>query len=141
MSTITLEAIQTKHIAGRTIELNQGERYAEIVLDADGNYIHDLVLLPPRYGKRLNWKDAMEWAEEVGSALPTRQEQALILANCKPYIEGEYHWSCEEYAEDASCAWVRDFDYGYQLFSLKINEHAAVAVRRVRITEYKGEMK
>ena len=104
MSAITLEAIQAKQSelakliqqfseqpksAARTIEvedryiqLEPGEHYAGAVLDADDNHMHDLVLLPQRHGKRLNWNAALEWAEEVGGALPTRQEQALIFANC-----------------------------------------------------------
>ena len=153
MSEITLEAIQAKQTelakliqqfseqpkaAGRTIEiedryieLEPGEHYAGAVLDADGNHMHDLVLMPQRHGKRLNWKAALEWAEEVGGALPTRQEQALLFANCKPHLEGVYHWSCEEYEGDTSYAWYCDFDDGDQGDDRKHYELAAVAVRRL----------
>jgi len=153
MSAVTLEDIQAKQTelakliqqfseqptaAGRTIEiedrcieLEPGEHYAGAVLDAGGNHMHDLVLLPQRHGKRLNWKAALEWAEEVGGELPTRQEQALIFANCKPHLEGVYHWSCEEYEGDASSAWNCYFYYGYQYSLHKSYELAAVAVRRL----------
>ena len=153
MSAITLEAIQAKQTelakliqqfseqpkaAGRTIEiedryieLEPGEHYAGAVLDADGNHMHDLVLMPQRHGKRLNWKDALEWAEEVGGALPTSQEQALLFANCKPHLEGVYHWSCEEYEGDASYAWLCHFGGGYQSDGHEGHELAAVAVRRL----------
>lgn len=153
MSVITIEAIQAKQTelekliqqfseqpkaAGRTIEiedrdikLEPGEHYAGAVLDADGNHMHDLVLMPQRHGKRLNWKDALAWAEEVGGALPTRQEQSLIFANCKPHLEGVYHWSCEEYESDASSAWYCHFYYGDQSSGHKGLELAAVAVRRL----------
>ena len=153
MSAITLEAIQAKQSelakliqqfseqpksAARTIEvedryiqLEPGEHYAGAVLDADGNHMHDLVLLPQRHGKRLNWNAALEWAEEVGGALPTRQEQALIFANCKPHLEGVYHWSCEEYEENASYAWGCYFHAGGQGPAHKGTELAAFAVRRL----------
>ena len=153
MSAITLEAIQAKQtelakliqqfgeqpkaasrtieVDARYIELEPGEHYAGAVLDADGNHMHDLVLLPQRHGKRLNWKAAMEWAEEVGGALPTRQEQALIFANYKPHLEGVYHWSCEEHEDDASYAWDCGFDDGTQDDDHKLSELAAVAVRRL----------
>ena len=153
MSVITIEAIQAKQTelekliqqfseqpkaAGRTIEiedrdikLEPGEHYAGAVLDADGNHMHDLVLMPQRHGKRLNWKDALAWAEEVGGALPTRQEQSLIFANCKPHLEGVYHWSCEDYESDASSAWGCNFGHGFQYSSHEYTGLAAVAVRRL----------
>jgi len=151
MPPITIEAIEAKQseldkliqqfkaqsapdreieIDGRTITLGAGELYAGPVLDADGNHMHDLVVLAARPGKRLDWKAALEWAEDVGGALPTRQEQALIFANCKPHLEGAYHWSCEEYEENASYAWSCYFSYGGQRLDHKANELAAVAVRR-----------
>ena len=153
MSEITLEAIQAKQtelaklilqfseqpkaasrtieIEDRLIELEPGEHYAGAVLDAGGNHMHDLVLMPQRHGKRLTWKAALEWAEEVGGALPTRQEQSLIFANCKPHLEGVYHWSCEEYEGDASYAWYCGFRYGTQVSIHEGLELAAVAVRRL----------
>ena len=153
MSAITLEAIQAKEtelekliqqfkaqpieqgreieIEGNVISLSPGEHYAGAVLDADGKHMHDLVLMPQRHGKRLNWKDALAWAEEVGGALPTRQEQSLIFANCKPHLEGVYHWSCEEYEGDASYAWFCGFSHGGQCYDRKNRELAAVAVRRL----------
>ena len=153
MSAITLEAIQAKQtelakliqqfseqpkdaartieVEDRYIELETGEHYAGAVLDADGNHMHDLVLMPQRHGKRLTCKDALDWAEEIGGALPTRQEQSLIFANCKPHLEGAYHWSCEECAENASYAWSCSFDDGSQYCFHKVNELAAVAIRRL----------
>jgi len=118
-------------IKERTIKLHPGEHYAGAVLDADGNHLHDLILLPQQHGKRMTWEEALKWAEKVGGALPTRQEQALIFANCKPHLEGVYHWSCEEYEENASYAWGCGFDYGHQYLNHKDDELSAVAVRRV----------
>ena len=153
MSVVTIEAIKAKQnelekliqqfteqpvdqgreieIEGNVISLAPGEHYAGAVLDAEGNHVHDLVLMPQRHGERVNWKAALEWAEEVGGALPTRQEQALLFANCKPHLEGAYHWSCEEYEGDASSAWYCTFSYGYQSDGHKTGELAAVAVRRL----------
>ena len=147
--TITIETIKAKQaelaklvaqfqaqtivikIKERTIKLHPGEHYAGAVLDADGNHLRDLILLPQRHGERLTWDDAKKWAEEVGGELPTLQEQALIYANCKPHLEGVYHWSYEEYEGSASYAWLCDFIYGYQTYDPKNYELSAVAVRRV----------
>lgn len=153
MSAITLEAIQARQselakliaqfqaqpaqacrdieIDGRTITLQPGEHYAGAVLDADGNHLHDLVLLAPKPGKRLNWQDAMDWAEEVGGVIPTRQEQSLLFANCKLYLDGSWHWSCETNENDASGAWGCLFNFGGQSTSHKSYESGAVAVRRI----------
>jgi len=125
------QAVKIIKIKPVTIELRPGERYAGAVIDADGNHLHDLILLPQQHGKRMTWDDAKKWAEEVGGALPTRQEQSLIFANCKPHLEGVYHWSCEEYTRNASFAWGCNFNDGYQHGIHKDNGLSAVAVRRV----------
>ena len=152
MPPITLEAVQAKQtelaamiqqltqqaqqgtqitIEGRTIELQAGERYAGAALDADGNHLHHLVVVDQTTTK-LPWQDAMDWAKDFGAQLPTRQELALIFANCKPHLKPEWHWSSETHEEDASYAWACDFDGGDQgSLTLKSYEGGAVAVRRV----------
>ena len=154
MSAVTLEVIQAKQtelekliqqfqsqpieqgreikIEGNVISLAPGEHYAGAVLDADGARLHDLVLMPQRHGKRLNWKAALEWAEEVGGALPTRQEQALLFANCKPHLEGVYHWSCEEYEDDTRYARSCYFSSGQHGITHKSDELSVVAVALMR---------
>jgi len=118
-------------IAGIDVTLQPGERYAGAVLDSDGKVKHHLVLLAATPGKALPWKEGMAWAESVGGALPDRQEQALLYANCKPHLKPEWHWSSETHANDASYAWGCNFDFGNQYDFLKSAEGAAVAVRRV----------
>jgi len=118
-------------IKERTIKLHPGEHYAGAVLDADGNHLHELILLPQQRGKLMTWEEAKKWAEKVGGALPTRQEQSLIFANCKPHIEGAHHWSCEEYEGNASYAWDCYFGTGSQSLTNEGLELSAVAVRRV----------
>ena len=113
------------------IELQPGERYAGPLLDADGQVQHHLVLMPQRPDDKLNWQAAMGWAESVGGTLPTRQEQALLYANCKRHLAPVWHWSCETYENGASYAWNCDFFNGSQVYDLKSYEGGAVAVRRV----------
>ncbi len=152
MSTVTLEQIQKRQaelarliaalseqasparlitIEADEIELQPGEHYAGAVLDADGGHQHHLVLMAPRPEAKLAWQAAMDWAEEVGGALPTRQEQALLYANCKPHLQPTWHWSCQEHEDDASYAWFCIFYYGTQYYGPKSFEGSAVAVRRV----------
>ena len=113
------------------IELQPGERYVGPVIDADGKLEHHLVLMPQRPEGKLNWQAAMEWAESIGGAIPTRQEQALLYANCKPHLTPVWHWSSETYEDGASYAWFCYFYHGVQYGSHKSYEGGAVAVRRV----------
>ena len=122
--------VQTRQIAiaASTIALAEGERYAGSVLDEQGHHLHHLVLMAPRPGSRLHWQAAMDWAASVGGALPNRQEQALLYANCKPHLQPTWHWTSE--ALNSSSAWYCGFNYGYQYVNPKSYEGSAVAVRR-----------
>lgn len=126
-----VQAGTTIYIEEETFDLAPGEHYAGAVLDANGQHMHHLVLMAAKPEGDLNWKAALEWAEEVGGALPTRQEQALLFANCKPHLQPRWHWSCEEHETEASGAWDCVFDDGGQLSYHKSYEGSAVAVRRV----------
>lgn len=121
----------TIYIEEETFDLAPGEHYAGAVLDANGQHMHHLVLMAAKPEGDLNWKAALEWAEEVGGALPTRQEQALLFANCKPHLTPRWHWSCEEHETEASYAWYCYFYDGNQYSLRKSYECSAVAVRRV----------
>ena len=125
------QAPTTIEIEEDSIELDDGEHYAGAVLDEFGAHQYHLVLMaakPPGY---LAWQPVLEWAEQVGGALPTRQEQALLFANCKPHLLPRWHWSCEAHETEASYAWDCDFNNGRQYDTRKSYEGGAVAVRRV----------
>ena len=151
MPPITLEAIQAKQtelatmiqqlekqaasttlvdIEGCTITLQPGEHYAGAVLDEAGQHKHHLVLMAQRPTDKLNWQAAMDWAQRIDGALPTRQEQALLFANCKPHLGPVWHWSSEAHESEASYAWHCHFSHGYQYGTHKSHEGSAVAVRR-----------
>ena len=117
-------------VATPAIELQPGEHYAGVVLDAEGKVMHHLVLMAQKPNGKPNWKDAMDWAASAGGHLPTRQEQALLYANCKPHLQPGWHWSCESHEEDASFAWLCLFSLGDQYDLRKSYEFEAVAVRR-----------
>ena len=113
------------------IELKPGEHYAGQVLDENGELLHHLVLMAEQPSEALSWDAAMKWAESVGGSLPTRQEQALLFANCKPHIKPEWHWSSEVFGLNASYAWYCYFLDGTQYYGRKLNEGSARAVRRL----------
>ena len=152
MPTVTIEAIHAKQtelaatIAQMTqqsskttfieiescdIELAPGEHYAGAVLDENGEHQHHLILMAQRSAGKLNWQAAMDWATSIGGALPTRQEQALLYANCKPHLRPVWRWSCETHADDASYAGSCHFGDGGQDYLHESYEGCAVAVRRV----------
>lgn len=154
MKTITLKAIQAKQtelatmiqqleaqaatttlieVEACTITLQPGEHYAGAMLNDTGQHKHHLVLMAQRPTNKLNWQAAMDWAKRIGGTLPTRQEQALLFANCKSHLETAWHWSSEVHESDASSAWYCGFSYGGQGFSRKSYEGSAVAVRLIQL--------
>ena len=123
---------QTLIIREASIELQPGERYAGLVIEAVGvGFVaHHLVLLPAK-PDAMNWAAATEWAATQGGTLPTRQEQALLYANLKAEFEPDWYWSSESYAPNDAYAWFQGFGYGYQGGNRKSYEAQARAVRRL----------
>ena len=117
-------------------ELNEGERYAGIVIDsATGQPTHHLILIPQQPKTRLTWDEAIVWAASIGAELPTRQESALLYANLKPHFKGVWYWTGEECAGRASDVWGQYFDDGLQASIAKGHKGCARAIRRMPITE------
>lgn len=111
------------------IELREGERYAGATLNDDGTIKHHVVLLAARPEADVNWEAAKTWASAVGGALPDRQEQALLFANCKAVLPQRWCWSNE--ANGSSYAWYCYFNYGCQYYIVTSCDGFAVAVRRL----------
>ena len=111
---------------------NPGDRYAGTTLNPAGQPTHHLVLLAARPNAPMDWATAKAWATSVGGELPTRQESALLFANCRDALPEALGWSSEEYEIEATCAWVCNFYNGYQNNHLrKSYEGSAVAIRRI----------
>ncbi len=111
------------------IEMHLGERYAGLVLDADGLASHHLILLPGE-AEAMSWHDAIAWAQHAGGELPTRAEQALLYANLKSEFKPRWYWSSQSYDDDSSCAWLQTFNDGTQDIIVKSFQARARAVRR-----------
>lgn len=111
--------------------LSTGERYAGVVLDSTGHIKHHLILLPDRPMAPMGWQAAMAWAASLGGQLPDRQEHRLLCANCMPQGEPRtWHWLSEAHEENHDLAWFGNFERGTQSFFRKIDNGAAVVVRR-----------
>ncbi len=95
------------------IVLHQGEHYAGLILDEEGNPSHHLILLAGET-EDISWPNAQDWAAEQGGELPTRREQALLYANLPSQFQKTWYWSCEQHKEDSSHAWSQYFLHGYQ---------------------------
>ena len=147
MSTVTLKQIEAQHTqlakmieAFRaalpntlSIPMAQGERYAGLILGADGKPTHHLVLLPGD-AEDLEWQQAVDWAEKQGGTLPTRAEQSLLFANLKGEFQGAYYWSSQQHETNSGWAWYQYFYNGGQHYNyFKGNEFRARAVRRLVI--------
>ena len=121
-------------------ELNEGERYAGIVIHENDLTSHHLILLPQQPKTHLTWDEAIVWAASVGAELPTRQEATLLHTNLKLAFEPTWYWTGEQhpgkqYAGGASRAWLQYFNDGTQYLSGKGYKGRVRAVRRVPITE------
>lgn len=108
-------------------ELQDGEKYAGVILDPAGDY--HLILLDGDV--EMNHAEATAWAESVGGALPTRREQALLFTNLPSEFKSDWYWSSEQRASLPDCAWMQLFCNGNQSYGRKSRQARARAVRRV----------
>jgi hypothetical protein len=123
---------RTLSIPAASITLADGEHYAGLILADDGTPSHHLVLLPGD-NDDAKWQAAVDWAKSIGGELPSRREQSLLYANCKPQFQQDWYWSSELHASDAQYAWCQDFHDGYQ-YGTRVNFTCrARAVRRLPI--------
>jgi len=123
---------RTIDIHAAQITLADGEHYAGLILNDDGTPAHHLVLLPADHDDA-EWQAAMEWAKSINGELPTRREQSLLFANCKPHFQTDWYWSGEPHASDARYAWCQYFYYGFQHDRSVDDRCRARAVRRLPI--------
>lgn len=112
-------------------DLKSGETYAGLVIANNGS-MHHLILLDGDADEAAH-QEQLDWAKSIGGELPTRQEQALLYANCKAQFKRDWYWSSELYASDSGSAWYQGFSYGSQLNTAISYELRARAVRRLSI--------
>lgn len=133
MNTATIEVTPTITVAAPTLPpLNPGEINAGLIMNANGNASHWLILLPGDKDVG-NWHDAEAWAKEQGGELPTRNEQSLLFANAKPEFKRDWYWSGEDHQENSEWAWYQNFYYGRQLSGPNRYHCRARAVRRISV--------
>lgn len=106
-----------------------GSIFCGITTQPDG--VHCAVVLLPDQGSDLDHQQALDWAEELGATLPTRPVAALLFANVRDKLRGEWHWTAD--TEGASHAWNCDFDDGGHDDDPSSFEGSAVAVRLIPI--------
>jgi len=110
-------------------QINPGEKFAGVIVSADGKYRHALILLPGE-AEPNNWQAQMEWAASIGGELPDRVEVALLFATLRDEFKPEWYWTNEQLAAGSDCAWLQIFGYGTQSYGPKSDYARARAVRR-----------
>jgi len=103
---------------GGVITLADGKHYAVVKLDAQ----------PP---KRASADVQRAWANGIGAQLITRAIGSLLVSTIPHLLPQEWVWTCEDDADDASCAWgctLLDGNVGYLIRSAS---GGAVAVRLI----------
>ena len=112
-------------------ELADCEIYVGAIGDAAGNLYH--VILLPGDNNDATHEAQLEWAKSIGGDLPTRIEQAMLLANHRDQFKKDWYWSNEIHHTESGWAWYQDFLYGTQSYDTSDNELRARAVRRLPI--------
>ncbi|MDO8932969.1 MAG: DUF1566 domain-containing protein [Rhodocyclaceae bacterium] len=112
-------------------ELNPGEKFAGVIISADGTKREYIILLPGQF--KGSWDDSMAWAKSIGGELFDRTEGALLFATMKDEFKPEWHWTREQHAAYSGDAWTQHFNDGSQSYSLKSAQGLARAVRRLEI--------
>jgi hypothetical protein len=112
-------------------DLKAGETYAGLVIDDKGS-MHHLILLDGDADNAPH-QEQLDWAKSSGGELPTRQEQALLYANCKAQFKSDWYWSADLRASGSGSAWFQYFLLVYQDTSDLNRELRARAVRRLSI--------
>jgi len=112
-------------------DLKPGETYAGLVISDNGS-MHHLILLDGD-ADRASHQKQLDWAKSIGGELPTRQEQALLYANCKSQFKSYWHWSADLYASGSGYAWGQHFSNGRQDYDVISGKLRARAVRRFPI--------
>lgn len=129
MTTTTLEI-------NLSLVLNQGEKYAGLILSSNAEPSYHLILLPGQ-AENMNWQDAIDWASSINGYLPTRQEQSLLFANLKGEFEPAGYWSTSRYSH--ADAWIQNFGNGYQYHNYKSAKGRARAVRRISLPHLRNQ--
>lgn len=112
------------------IELSPGETYVAYIQIAGLTPYH-LILLPDHPQDEMTHEEATAWASSVGGDLPTRPEQALLLAYQKNQFDHDWYWSNTRNELDSNYAWYQGFNYGTQHSYDRGLKLRARAVRRV----------
>ena len=112
-------------------DIKPGETYAGLVIDDKGS-MHHLILLDGDADDAPH-QEQLDWAKSIGGELPTRQEQALLYANCKAQFKSDWYWSADLYASASGSAWCQNFGDGYQGYDVIGIKLRARAVRRLSI--------
>ena len=115
-------------------ELAEGEIYVGCIGDALGNLRH--VILLPGDNDDATHESQLEWAKSIGGDLPTRIEQAMLLANHSDQFKKDWYWSNEIHNTESGWAWCQHFYGGSQSRNYRLTELRARAVRRLPIRSF-----
>jgi len=112
--------------------LKKGEKWAGVIISADGSKREHIILLPGD-NDDANWEAQKKWATSIGGELPDRSESALLFATMKSEFKGPAYWTREQSAGYSDSAWCQGFNNGSQIIIPKSNCLRARAVRRLPI--------
>jgi hypothetical protein len=107
----------------------QGGTYIGISSAEGDKPMHHLVVLDDKPANRMNWKDAMTWADSLGNGarLPTQLEALFAWTTSPETFEDAWYWTGTQYSRSSAFAQV--FETGYSRWYYKDNEFRVRPVR------------
>lgn len=114
----------------------QGGTYIGIA-PAEGNLpARHLVMLDIEPSTKLNWANAVQWAQTHGNGarLPTQLEALFAFTTAKAAFKPEWHWTLTQY--DRSNAFCQSFQYGGSGWDFKDGELRVRACRGLALQTF-----
>lgn len=111
--------------------LGIGEKFAGVIISADGTRREGYILLPGEF--KGSYDACVRWAESINGMVPDRVESALFHATLKGEFKPEGYWTREQHAGIPDYAWMQYFGDGNQFYGRKSSIYLARAVRKFTI--------
>lgn len=112
--------------------LEKGGVYVCGILDDSGQFLEHTIIIAFSDDKRASHADILEWAESIGSDLPTCIETAVMFAKLRDRFKRDAYWTKDICDWNTDYACYHYFNGGSQGYLHKDDELYGVAVRRVK---------
>ena len=79
--------------------------------------------------KRMQWQEAMDYAESIGMRLPTKIELQIIAESTDEFNLLGHTWSASTVSDSPANAWYVYLNYGYTYYTNKTYSRSVLCVK------------